>query len=69
MKIIKVNTCKECPCCHHDDGRGHCEPCITCGKFNIMLFDWGGPEDFDISKGIHPDCRLDDYSGEVAESG
>ena len=65
MKCIKINTCKECPYCHHDDGGGHCSAFVNCAKFGIMLFDWGGPENFDINSGIHPDCRLDDYENRL----
>ncbi len=58
MKIIQVKTCEKCPYIHHDDGGGHCSSFITCEKFNIMLYDWDGPENFNIHNGIHPECKL-----------
>jgi hypothetical protein len=60
MKMIKVKTCNECPFVHHDDGGGHCSGFINCSKFSIMLSDWDGPENFDIHRGIHPKCKLED---------
>ncbi len=59
-KITRVKTCKECPHIHDDDGGGHCSGFIKCDKFNIMLFDWDGPEAFNYHKKIHPDCKLED---------
>ena len=58
IRIIEVKTCKKCPYIHEDDGGGHCASFDKCKKFNIMLHDWDGPEDFDIYSGIHPDCKL-----------
>ena len=58
VRIIKIQTCIECPFIHEDDGGGYCASFVKCEKFNIMLFDWDGPEDFEYRSGIHPKCRL-----------
>lgn len=59
MRIITIETCAKCPHVHENDGAGMCDPFTKCQKFGIMLFDWDGPEDFDIESGIHPDCELE----------
>ena len=58
MKMIRVATCGGCPYILDLD-EGYCDSFIKCRKFNIMLFDWDGPEDFDYQNGIHPDCKLE----------
>lgn len=60
MKVIIVDKCGNCPCIEKNDGGGHCSAFIRCDKWNIMLYDWDGPENFDIESGIHPDCKLTD---------
>lgn len=58
LKCIIVDKCGNCPYVEKNDGKGHCSAFIKCSKYDIMLFDWDGPEDFDVEGGIHPDCRL-----------
>ena len=54
MKIIKVKTCFECPFMKYSDGGGIVDiEFYKCTKFNIMLKDWDGPENFDVRSGIH----------------
>jgi len=60
MKIIKVNTCDECPYIEHNSGMGYGPSFVKCDKFRIMLFNWGGSESFDYRRKIHPKCRLED---------
>jgi hypothetical protein len=57
MKVIKVETCSECPYIRHDDGGGHCDAFTICEKYHILLID---ETHFDINNKIHPDCRLED---------
>ena len=57
-RCIIVKTCESCPYILHDDGGGHCSTFVKCTKFNIMLFDWDGPESFNYDDFIHPDCKL-----------
>lgn len=64
MKQIFVVKCSKCPYIEYNDGGGHCSRFILCRKFQIMLKDWDGPEDFDIHSGTHPDCKLMDYKPE-----
>lgn len=64
LKIIKIKTCEECPHIKQDDGGGHCSSFIKCSKFDIMLYDWDGPESFDYKNKIHPDCELEDNTEE-----
>jgi hypothetical protein len=59
QRIIKVTTCGECPYVRKDDGGGYASSFVICDKFDIMLFDWDGPEDFAYAWAIHPDCRLE----------
>ena len=61
MKIIKVETCYECPYCHRDNGGGHCNPFTVCTMFRINLYGQGVDDGkFDIKSGTHPDCKLED---------
>lgn len=62
-KQIIVETCAECPHIEYNDGGGHCSEFIKCYKYNIMLVDWDGDEDFDYRDKIHPECRLEPYYG------
>jgi len=58
-RIIKVKTCDACPYIHKDSGMGHCASFVICNKYNILLSDKGGPENFDYKNKIHPDCKLE----------
>lgn len=59
MKIIPIKNCDECPYSEFNDDRGHCDSqFVKCKKWNFMLYDWDGDEDFDIYNGVHPDCKF-----------
>ena len=61
MKIIheEVITCAACPYCEINDDDNYSYPDM-CTKFQISFHNWGTPGNFNIIKGIHPDCKLED---------
>lgn len=61
MKIIKINTCRECPHIEYNNGGGYTSAFVLCKKYNIILEDWDSPmaEKIDYRKQIHPKCELE----------